>query len=97
MSPRRPKPEPSGSLTVREIATLFEVAPSTVYAWASPMQMLGGFDFPKGYVGPDEAIRYPTAEIRAWGIRTHRLLMEPGRLYNSDGYDVTDQYERVTK
>lgn len=75
--------------TPTQIAQTVGVVPSTVVTWA-----LRYPDYPpmirKFGTSPLRSER----EVLAWCRRTGRLEKQEGRIYDSEGFDVTDQYKK---
>lgn len=69
-----------------DVARLFGVTPGAVGNW----RMKGHFIEPAMRVGNRDLFR--TTDVEAWGRRTGRLPYRPQRLYDWQGYDVTDDY-----
>lgn len=75
-----------------DIAKLFGVTRSAPAQW---IERYDDFPAPVDTINDDAVEVYARRDIEAWGRKTRRLDCESGRLYDDNGYDVTDNYKET--
>lgn len=74
-----------------DIAEIFDAGRSAVAAWIDRhSEGLNPFPQPFARINHDATEVYERDRVEAWGRITGRLPLMSGRIYDNDGFDITD-------